>query len=81
MEFSKIVTKKREHKDSLLEWVEDTIGYAMAGVEATYIPNSTRLGCLQELGIWAPFTASFIPAAINAAAAELERQVGAVIIP
>lgn len=61
--------------------MDDTIGYAMAGVEATYIPNPTRLVCLQELGIWSEASSSFGLVAIQAAATELERQVGEVLIP
>lgn len=81
VEFSKVVTKKKDHKGSIKEWVDDTIGYAMAGVEAVYIPNTTRLECLQELGIWSTQTSGFGVIAIQNAADELEKQAGEVVIP
>lgn len=81
VEFSKVVTKKKDHRAILLEWVEDTINYAMAGVEAAYIPNKFRLECLGELGIWNSASSSFMNSAVVDAAEELERVVGDVHIP
>lgn len=81
VEFSKVVTKKKDHRATLLEWVEDTINSTMAGVEVPYIPNKTRLDCLDQLEIWNSVASNFKNRAVVEAADELERVFGVVNIP
>lgn len=81
VEFSRIVTKKKDHKASIQEWVENTINYAMAGVEAIYLPNKTRLECLESFGIWDSALGNFKNKAVVEAAAELERAAGVISLP
>lgn len=77
IEFSKIVTKKKDHKSSIAEWVELTYPYALAGIEAEYLDDKQRYEALILLDLWDRERADFTTPAIRVAAKILSKYMAA----
>lgn len=73
IEFSKVVTKRKDHKANIAEWIELTYPYAQAGIEAEFLEDGQRLTSLELLGLWNPIQGSFTTPAIAQAADALSK--------
>lgn len=73
IEFSKVVTKRKDHKSSTAEWIELTYPYAQAGIEAEFLEDAQRLRSLEILGLWDSAQGFFSTPAIKQAADALSR--------
>lgn len=75
IEFSKVVTKKKEHKATIEEWIDLTYPYAVAGIEAEYLDDSQRINSLVSLGLWDTRTTNFTSLANSVAANALSKYI------
>lgn len=73
IEFSKVVTKKKEHKATIEEWIDLTYPYAVAGIEAEYLDDTQRINSLVTLGLWDIRATDFTSTAISKAANALSK--------